>query len=336
MHMKHIYKFSIVTAVYNTVVYLEEMIESVINQDIGFEANVQLILVDDGSDDRSIEICKKYKSMYPKNIELIFLNHSGVSSARNEGIKKIRGKYTNFLDSDDKLEYNALSKVEEFFLSHHKEVDLVAIPIYLFDREVGNHVLNYKFNSTHIVDICKNYDEIQLSSSSTFIKSELLQKYNFDITLSYAEDVKLVTEVILEKSKYGVIADTKYYYRKRKDNSSALQSYCNRDWYLNSIEVFSVYMLELKNKVDKNNWNYIDYVIMYDLQWKVNKLFEINKVLNKSELNNVFQRLSLILKSINSRSILNQKHIRTYRKVILLMIKYTRWKCIIRILFKFL
>ena len=62
------YKFSVVMPVYNVEQYLEEAIESVINQTIGFKENIQLILVNDGSPDNSEAICLKYEKQFPDNI----------------------------------------------------------------------------------------------------------------------------------------------------------------------------------------------------------------------------------------------------------------------------
>ena len=73
------YKVSIVTAVYNVSDYLGEMIESVIAQTIGFE-NIQLILVDDGSEDASGQICDGYAAQYA-NITVVHKENGGVSSA---------------------------------------------------------------------------------------------------------------------------------------------------------------------------------------------------------------------------------------------------------------
>ena len=62
------FKFSIIIAIYNTEEFLEEAIESIINQTIGFE-DIELILVDDGSIDSSKDICLRYKEKYPDNIQ---------------------------------------------------------------------------------------------------------------------------------------------------------------------------------------------------------------------------------------------------------------------------
>ena len=102
-------------AVYNVEQFLEEAIESIINQDIGFYNNVQLILVDDGSKDKSALICDEYAGKYPNNIIVIHKENGGVASARNEGLKYVQGRYINFMDSDDKLTHNVLSAVFNFF-----------------------------------------------------------------------------------------------------------------------------------------------------------------------------------------------------------------------------
>ncbi len=62
------FKFTVVTPVYNVEEYLEETLESVLSQTIGFEENIQMILVNDGSPDNSEEICLKYQKKYPDNI----------------------------------------------------------------------------------------------------------------------------------------------------------------------------------------------------------------------------------------------------------------------------
>ena len=124
------YKVSVVTAVYNVEDYLSEMIDSIIAQNIGFE-NVQLILVDDGSQDSSGEICDQYAAQYPENIVVVHKENGGVSSARNEGLKYVEGAYVNFTDADDILENNALKSMYAYLKENEKEIDLVTIRIEL-------------------------------------------------------------------------------------------------------------------------------------------------------------------------------------------------------------
>ena len=89
------FKFSVVTAVYNVEPYLEEAIESIVAQDIGFEKSVEMILVDDGSTDGSGAICDKYQQRFPNNIKVIHKENGGVSSARNEGFRHTSGRFVS-------------------------------------------------------------------------------------------------------------------------------------------------------------------------------------------------------------------------------------------------
>ena len=108
------YKFSVVIPIYNTEQYLEETVESVINQTFGFEKNIQIIFVNDGSKDNSKEICLRYKEKYPNNIIYVEQKNAGVSSARNNGMNYIEGEYVNFLDSDDKWDKEAFKEIYKF------------------------------------------------------------------------------------------------------------------------------------------------------------------------------------------------------------------------------
>ena len=89
-------KLSIIIPVYNTERYLKRCLSSVINQ---MEEWVELIVVDDGSSDGSPEICDQFMNKY-SNVNVIHKENGGLSSARNEGLRKSQGEYVAFLDSD--------------------------------------------------------------------------------------------------------------------------------------------------------------------------------------------------------------------------------------------
>ena len=97
-------KVSVIVPVYNTELYLEECLESIINQTF---KELEIILVNDGSTDRSLEIIERYALKYNR---IIVLNqpNCGVSAARNAGIDKSSGKYLLFVDSDDTIVADAI------------------------------------------------------------------------------------------------------------------------------------------------------------------------------------------------------------------------------------
>jgi len=91
--------FSIIVPIYNVELYLKECLDSILSQTFN---DFELILVNDGSTDKSGDIAKEYKNKY-NNIKLIDKENGGLSSARNAGIKKAIGDYILFIDSDDML-----------------------------------------------------------------------------------------------------------------------------------------------------------------------------------------------------------------------------------------
>ena len=88
---------SVIIPVYNVENFLDKCIKSVLYQSY---KNLEIILVDDGSTDKSGKICDEYK-MTDKRIKVIHKANGGLSDARNTGLKTARGKYYSFIDSDD-------------------------------------------------------------------------------------------------------------------------------------------------------------------------------------------------------------------------------------------
>lgn len=316
------YKFSIVMAIYNVEKYLEEAILSVINQDIGFEESVQLILVNDGSPDNSKIICEKYKKLYPENIVYIEKENGGVSSARNEGMKYIEGKYMNFMDADDKISQCTLRKVFDFFEEVYEFTDIVSIKMEFFDAKVGEHILNYKYKKTKQVNLFKEYNMIQLSASSAFIKSCLKNQIEFDTKLKYAEDAYVINKILLKTGTMGVVSEAAYYYRRRTEESSAIQQSTNRkEWYIDYLKYFVLRLL--KYSIDTIGYvpKFIQYTIMYELQWKFNIEKINNDVLSEQEQIEFLQLIQEILQFIDYDIIIEQKNISFAHKIYILELK---------------
>ena len=157
---KYPFEFSVITPVYNVKPFLREAVDSVIDQDFGFE-KTQLILVDDGSTDGSGAICDEYAKKHPRNIVVVHKKNGGVSSARNTGLDLVKGRYVGFLDADDKYGKNTFREVSRFFREHEDETDVVSLPIQFFDAYTGSHVLNYKFEQgIRMIDLRKECDMI--------------------------------------------------------------------------------------------------------------------------------------------------------------------------------
>lgn len=179
------YKFSVIIPVYNVENYLEETVDSVINQTIGFKDNIQIILVNDGSPDDSEKICLKYKELYPNNIVYVKQENSGVSAARNKGIEYIEGKYVNFLDSDDKWQSDVFEKAYKMFESND-DIDVIGVRQKFFEALDTYPSLDYKFNEDKVVDIFNHYNHIQLSVTSGFFRASAIGNVRYDTRVKFS------------------------------------------------------------------------------------------------------------------------------------------------------
>ena len=265
------YDFSVVMAVYNVEEYLQEAVESLVHQTIGF-SHIQLIMVDDGSTDGSGKICDEYKKKYPKNVVVIHKENGGVCSARNTGLKYAEGRYINFMDSDDKFSRNSFKSVYDFFVCHDRETDICTLPVFYFDAWSTEHYLNGKFkNGNRVIDLKNEPDASVLNVNASFFTHRMKDSVAFDSHLVTSEDIKYVLEVLLYKQYLGVVSTGKYLYRKRQgdDSGSLVQSgRKKRAWY----EDYFTYLFDWAFNKYKADFGtvplFVHYILMCDLQWR--------------------------------------------------------------------
>ncbi len=298
------YKFSIIMAVYKVEDFIAEAIDSIINQDIGFES-VQLILVDDGSPDGAGAIADSYSEKYPENIFVIHKENGGVSSARNAGLAIAEGRYVNFTDPDDILTPDTLRLVYEFYEEHGDECNVVGIPLETFGAVVGQHYLNNKFaKGSRVISLEEENDCLQLSSSCAFIKLECAKEMHFDETMAVAEDAQQMMRLLIDKPYLGVVAEAKYLYRRHA--GSAMSSGLKKAWYLTYIRSFSLKTLEYAREVYGFIPSFVQYAVMNNFQWRLSEENEPT-ALDADELAEYKSEVMHLLSLIDDEIILAQK-----------------------------
>lgn len=318
------YKFSVVVAVYNAERFLDETIMSVINQDIGFEDNIQLILVEDGSPDKSGEICDKYYNEYPENIVVIHKENGGVASARNEGLKYVEGKYINFLDSDDKFALDAFKKVYSFFEKNYEYTDVVTVPRYFFGHYNGKHGYHEKYKrGSRVISLISEYKTVTMCVSSSFFKSERRHDIVFDKYLVSGEDIKVVLSILYPKLTVGVISNTKFLYRKENNSLSIIStSNLKRDWYLNYVKNF---VNDICNFYI-NNIGYIPYFVQYtllcDYRWRLSQKKIQEGILTNSEFTKYISDLIETFKYFDDNVVIGHNYLYRDTKLFILAEKY--------------
>ncbi len=312
--------------VYNVMEFIEYAVDSVIAQNIGI-SDIQLILVDDGSTDRSGSICDSYAAKYPDNIFVIHKPNGGLSSARNAGLIKSEGKYVNFMDPDDHIPENALGEVWNFFEAHYNETDITALKIIYFDGKRGNHYLNYKFSKVNRVeDLRVNWDCPHMHVASAFFKREKVKDLRFDTRISFAEDGLFSQTVIMEKQTIGLVSSSQYDYRIRTTGQSSLiqGAAANPKWYTPTVKYYHLALIRMGLERFGFLPKYLQMVIMYELQWRFKRPVLSGGVLDKKQEREYFLSLCEVLEHIDDEIIAAQHYIHRDIKLFILSLKHDR------------
>ncbi|THD66784.1 glycosyltransferase [Robertkochia marina] len=217
---------SIIIPVYNSEKELEKCITSVINQTY---KNIEIILINDGSTDNSLTICKQFSDK-DKRIVLLDQINSGPSETRNAGLKIAKGAYIQFIDSDDYIPYNYTEKLYKDLLKSN--ADLVISPIQtinehnellqLWQVEDGDYYLDKR---------SENYFHLLLKSFLLFgpvnkiYKADLISKHKilFKPGIDYGEDLLFNIEYLIYTNKIYVTNEVIYYYLKDSVGNSLSQ-----------------------------------------------------------------------------------------------------------------
>jgi len=288
--------FSVIMPVYNTEKYVEETIQSVITQTIGFMQNIQLILVNNATTDNAGAICERYQRDYPYNVVYIeLLENRGPSGARNAGIPYVCGKYVNFLDSDDKWSIDSFDIIYRFFEKHFSEVDLVASRMHHFGAIDDWTRFDYKFAKTKVCNILADDTFMQFNGSSVVIKAEVLEWARFDEQSKYAEDLKFVNSIILKKGAYGLLRESVFHYRRFLADANSQMQMKDRtsEWYLGVPQKCYQFLVQQSVELYGRVIPYIQYILMQEITWRIMKK-EPPEMLSEAE----FQQYKTFLKSL--------------------------------------
>lgn len=319
------FKFSVIIAAYNSDLWISKTINSLINQTLDFKKNIQVILVNDGSTDNTEKICQEYKAKYPKNIKYIANDkNEGPSTARNLGLKHATGKYINFLDSDDYITKNTFRSILIFF--EQNDVDLVSIPIYFFGEQKGEHLLNFKYKKEGVVNLLEKPNYIQLSAASCFFKKDVIGDLKFDTNLSTSEDVVFINQILLKNPKIGFSNGGKYYYRKREEKTSLIDTTSiKKDYFTSRFTHYFKFLIDESLKTYDKVPQFIQYTVMYDLQW-IFQMGNVRDILTIDEIKQLRINLYNLLQHIEDKVIYDQESIHDILKANILFFKYKHYK----------
>ena len=200
---------SIIVPVYNVEKTIEECLNSIKNQ---LYTNIEVLLIDDGSPDNSGKICDLY-SEKDSRFKTFHIENGGVSNARNLGLTKSTGKYIMFVDSDDIVNNDFVSKMVNK-MNQGYQIVTCGYKIFLANSNsfIPNTV-NYNSKEKYVEDLQEGLLFNQIWNK--IYLSDVIKKNNiiFDKTISIAEDWKFNIEYLKYIDSFSICNETLYNYR---------------------------------------------------------------------------------------------------------------------------
>lgn len=210
--VKDMERISIIIPVYNTEMYIKRCLQSILTQTY---QNFEIIIVDDGSTDRSIEICKEF-ALKSRKIKILHIENSGVSAARNIGIRHSTGNYICFIDSDDFIDCFLFEKVISCFTMYNCDmVKFGATIVHNSENKIVYDVKNCNveiFNTSNALQeyFYGNEKKLKVQVWSGVYRKELFKNIEFPIGKAYEDSY--VTPHLIVKSEIIVYLDYPGYF----------------------------------------------------------------------------------------------------------------------------
>lgn len=324
------YDVSVIIPIYNCEKYLKDCVKSILNQDYKKLERIQVILIDDGSTDKSLKICNELKRDIKEfTIEIITGENEGVSSARNKGIQASKGRYIMFIDADDFISKNAIRKLVEFFDENYDEIDVVSYPRYVYKTNVKDEskkkkILDRykKYTKTGIYDLAEDYEKIE-PTLNIMVKNMFEDNILFDTNLFFHEDTLYITQIVLKKLKIGFVKDVRYLYRIYGDSTT--------DYKENPLYSFEQYMYvyeKLFEYTDEDGFvpKYIQILFLNVVRYRILKDMLFPYHLQGEEWDKAHARIINLIKKVNNETIMEYSQMNIFHRIYLIRLKNEQMK----------
>jgi len=205
---------SVIIAMYNMEHYIAECLDSIFAQDF---TDFEVIVVDDGSTDRSVEIASRYK------IRLISQTNQGQATARNHALEHVRGDFVCYVDADDFIEPNSLSRMHQLITQTQSDMIVTGYAnvfenqperIQIFEASSG------VYTGLEVAEMMLR-EEVRGFLVNKLFRKELIDRVNFyQEPGKYIEDLYPVFEAVINSKRIAFLEGYTYNYRQRENSSS--------------------------------------------------------------------------------------------------------------------
>lgn len=246
----HIVKVSVIIPVYNVEKYLRQCLDSVVNQTL---KDIEIILVDDGSTDLSLDICNEYAKKDAR-VKVFHQKNLGAGAARNLGLDKANGEYLSILDSDDYFELSMLEKLYE--KAKNDDTDITICDVNCFDDRTKTLVKDIKVISREMIPLKNvfNYKDMPNYIFNTFqnwtwnklFRTDFVRKNNIKFQHVFrTNDLFFTCSALMLANKISFIDKKLVNYRV------CITTNCQSTNYKYPFDFYNAFM-ELKNFLLKN------------------------------------------------------------------------------------
>ena len=208
-------KVSVIVPFYNVEGYIEKCLETLVNQTL---EDIEIILVNDGSKDRSIEIVNKFLEAYPEKLVYLEKENGGLSDARNYAIPYAKGEYIAFLDSDDYVEKDMYQKMYE--LAKKENSDMVECDFYWEYPDKLKKDVGVIYNGKK-----EMLEKVRVVAWNKLIRREILEKTEVKFPKGYRyEDVEFTYKLVPFIEKVSFLKKPCVHYIQREGSISNSQN----------------------------------------------------------------------------------------------------------------
>lgn len=207
-------KVSVIIPVYQVENYLERAVDSVLAQTL---EEKEIILVDDGSEDASGQICDRYAQEYPGLVRVIHKENEGLGLARNTGVRAAVGEYIAFMDSDDTVLPDMYEKMYAKALEEDDDIVMCDVQILYVEEDRSSVVASYPREEIDVADYIANGNNITYSVNKLF-RRRIWEENAYERMLF--EDIALIPALMTRYPRIGYVREPFYQYYRRANTLS--------------------------------------------------------------------------------------------------------------------
>lgn len=305
--MKKTIDFSLIIPVYNVEKYIENCLDSVIEQTYD---NYEVIMVDDASSDNSVKLASKY--LDDKRFSLYLNEHTGLSCVRNFGVSKAKGNYIIFIDSDDSINKDLLKEIYGV-IKKYKIVDVVRYGVSFIQND-GRKDTKYNIydfnNSSSAFNLLLGSEILDTACIYAFNRMFYLNnKFKFEID-KFHEDFGIIPYILLKSKSSSSINYYGYNYYKRANSITTTDSNKMKRVY-DKLFFYDSLLEKIKND-DSLDIKSVELFKSYI----ANAVINTSKALSNTDLDNY-------IKELKKRKVYNNLYRNTFGRMLkYLFIKY--------------